>query len=157
MIQKERIKTFAINTNACPKVLNPIQSFRILFCSILAFSSRSESIFISFSFRANIRITFKLLKLSPMRPKTLSQCLFAIRCVAWAFFPIDTIHQMLNGNRKRLMTVMSGLIQIHIIMRHVAIIIWGITRRRRLSHACQTASAQRSMSFCFSPACTPRW
>lgn len=146
-----------MNTNACPNELNPTQSFLTFCCSCPHWWNRSESISISFSHRSNIRVIFRFVKLSPIRPNALSQSLLATRWFLWARFPIHTTHPILIGRRARLMSVIRISIIAPIVISMIVIQIWGITLRRRLSPACQTASAPRSIIFCFSPGWTPIW
>lgn len=153
----ERINTFAINTKACPKELNDTQSFLTFCCSSHHRWNLSDSISISWSHRPNIRVIFRLVKLSPIRLNALSQSLLAIRWFLWACVPIHTTPPILIGRRARLTRVIRTSIVNQIITSMIVIQIWGITLSKRLSHACQTASAHLSIIFCFSPGCTPIW
>lgn len=156
-IPTDRVNTFATKTNAWPNELNPTQSFLIFCCSLHPAQNRSDSISISLSHRANIRVILRLVKLSDILPNALSQSLLAARWFEWAFFPIHATPHILIGSNNILMIVIRTSINTHIVIKIRVIEICGTTLRRRLSPACHTASAPRSMIFCFSPCCIPIW
>lgn len=137
--------------------LNISQNFRMLYCASRALVNLCSSICVSCSSRENMRITLRLVKVSTILLKRLSQYMFAACWFLYAVFPSFWIQNMAKGKRIMEIRVIWISIMQPDVIKITVTRIWGTMWSIPLSHRSQTASLARSMIFCFSPCCIPIW
>lgn len=149
--------SLAMRVNSLPKELNLDQSFLTAYCVSIALSRRPAISPVSCAFRENIRMTGKFVILSDNRSNTLSQSGFTFDWLILALRPKYITPPIPIGRNTSERNVKIGSMIIPPISKIKNIRIWGRTAKIRLSHISQTASADLSTIFCFSPAWILRW